>query len=488
MQELDSKIERVVLSAILFSPDKFDEICDSLVAQDFSLPLHVEMFKACENLHRNETPITPEFLCIEMQKSMKVSLDDIALIAAESPIADIDTYVKMIKNSSIKRNLFSPASFMRDESMKPDSIAQNILADIEQKVYALSIQDTNNAFKNAYEVVESTMRLIKENQAKHGALKGINTGFSELNNATTGFNAGELIVIGARPAMGKTALILSMTLKILSSQKGVAIFSLEMPAEQLMTRMLSAKSMVPLQNVRSGSMDDNEFTKLSKSAQELCETHIYIDDNPHLSLAGLRTKLRKLKIKDPSVSIVMIDYLQLMSGMSNANAAARHEIIAEISRGLKNLARELKIPIVALSQLNRALELRDDKRPIMSDLRESGSIEQDADVILFLYRDEVYKERESRNRIAKQKKSKSEDSSVEIEEQYKAPEVHEAELILAKNRNGETRTIKIEYNSKYTLFVDRNEEREIKMAAQSNTALIGDVQTINLNDGVLPKF
>lgn len=488
MQELESKIERVVLSAIIFSPDKFDEICDSVIAQDFSLPLHVAMFKACESLRKSDTPITPELLCVEMQKSMQVSLDDIAMIAAESPIADIDTYVKIIKNSSIKRNLFALASFMRDESMKVDSNSQDILAQIEQKVYALSIQDTSSAFRNAYEVVESTMQLIKNNQAKHGALKGIDTGFQELNSITTGFNSGELIIIGARPAMGKTALILSMTLKILSSGKGVAIFSLEMPAEQLMTRMLSAKSITPLQNIRSGNMDDHEFTKLSKAAQELCETNLYIDDNSYLTLAALRTKLRKLKSKDTSISIVIIDYLQLMSGMANANTTARHEIIAEISRGLKNLARELKIPIIALSQLNRSLESRDDKRPILSDLRESGSIEQDADVIIFLYRHEEYKEQESRQRIAKQKKAKLQDSETEIEERYKAPEVHDAELILAKNRNGETRTIRIEYNSKYTLFADKNEEREIKMAAQTHTALIGDVQTISLNDGALPNF
>lgn len=488
MQDIESKIERVVLSAILFSPDKLDEICDSLVASDFSLPLHITMFKACEALRRHDMPITPELLCIEMQKSMQVSLDDIALIAAESPIADIDTYVTMIKNSSIKRNLFSLASFVRDESMKADSIAQNILAEVEQKIYAMSMQDNTSAFRNAYEVVESTMQLIKENQAKHGALKGIDTGFQELNFVTTGFNGGELIIIGARPAMGKTALILSMTLKILSSGKGVAIFSLEMPAEQLMTRMLSAKSMVPLQHVRSGSMNDDELTNLSQAAQDLCEMNLYIDDNSHLTLAGLRTKLRKLKLKDPSLSIVMIDYLQLMSGMANANTTARHEIIAEISRGLKNLARELKIPIIALSQLNRSLEGRDDKRPILSDLRESGSIEQDADVIVFLYRHEAYKEQESRQRIAKQRKEQKQDSAVEVEERYKAPEVHEAELILAKNRNGETRTIKIEYNSRYTLFVDKNEEREIKMAAQNNTTLVGNVQTIDLNDGVLPQF
>ncbi len=497
MQDLDIKIERVVLSAILFSPDKFDEICDIIKADDFSLPLHVAMFKACESLRKGDITITPELVCNEMSKSIQVTLDDIVYIASESPIADIDSYVDIIKNSSIKRRLFSLASFIRDESLKEQSKAIDVLEEIEKRVYTLSLQDSNSDFKTSQEVIESTLQKIKDNKSKVGILKGIDTGFRELNYVTTGFNVGELIIIGARPSMGKTALILSMALKIVSSGKGVAIFSLEMPAEQLMTRMLSAKSRIPLQNVRSGNMDDNEFSKLTMIAQELCEKNLYINDSSYLTLSALRTNLRKLKAKDTSISIVMIDYLQLMAGVNSANSVARHEIIAEISRGLKNLARELNIPIVALSQLNRSLESRDDKRPILSDLRESGSIEQDADVIIFLYRDEVYKVRESRQRIANQKKQNKQDSNIKIDDIYIPPQIEKAELILAKNRNGETKHIDIQYNGKFTLFEDIDEERDTSMAAHNHTKIIGnEIQTIQLGnfdlgtnqDDELPRF
>lgn len=466
-QDIIGKIERVVLSAILFSPDKFDEICDILSYNDFAFPLHSCMFRACETLNKSNTPITPELICIEMNKSMEVTLDDIAFIIAESPIVDIDSYVRQIKNASLNRSLFSLSSFIRDESLKSSASAMQILEEVEKKVYTLSLQDSSSDFRTAQEVVYATMQIINENKSKLGALKGIDTGFKELNHATTGFNDGELIIIGARPSMGKTALILSMILKIISSGKGVALFSLEMPAEQLMLRMLSARSMVPLQLVRSGDMNDDEVAKLTQASQDLCgHTNFYIDDG-QLSLSSLRTKMRKLKAKDESVGIVMIDYLQLMASMGGMNNSARHEIIGEISRGLKILARELKIPIVALSQLNRTLESRDDKRPILSDLRESGSIEQDADIIIFLYRDEVYKERESKQQVAAAKKKKNQGENVEVGELYKAPEIEKAELILAKNRNGATRTIEILYNKKYTLFQDEHEEREIKMAMQN---------------------
>ena len=482
IQNIIEKIERMVLSAILFSPDKFDEICEVLTYTDFLFPLHSCMFHACEILYKTNMPITSEIVCIEMNKTMQVSLDDIAHISAEFPTANLDTYVEQIKNASINRSLLSLASFIRDESIKSGSIAKDTLEKVEKRLYALSLQDSHTDFRNAEDVILSTIELIKANKAKMGALKGINTGFRDLNIATTGFNPGELIVIGARPSMGKTALILSMALKIISSHKGVAIFSLEMPAEQLMLRMLSAKSMVPLQSVRSGDMNDSEFTKLTQATQDLSShRNLYIDDGSQLTLAGLRTKMRKLKARDNTVSIAMIDYLQLMSGMESMNAkAVRHEFIAEISRGLKNLARELNIPIIALSQLNRMLENRDDKRPILSDLRESGAIEQDADIIIFLYRDEVYKERESKQQIAAAKRKKNQGEEIDIQDPYKAPDIELSELILAKNRNGETRTIEMLYNKKYTLFQDINEEKETQMA-------IANATTYMLNNDMLDE-
>ncbi|MWV62622.1 replicative DNA helicase [Helicobacter saguini] len=461
------KIERVVLSAILFNPDKFDDVADFIESKDFLQPLHAKMFQAFGTLRKENKAVSPEILCMEIKKSMDVSLDDIANIAAESPIADIDTYTKEIKNASMNRALIKLASQIRDESMKDGAQAKDILEIVEKNVYALSLDDYQSDFRDAREVIAAALELIKLNKAREGALKGIDTGFSELNIATTGFNAGDLIVIGARPGMGKTALILSMALKMLASGEGIALFSLEMPGEQLMLRMMSARSQIPLQKLRLGDLDDNELQRLSQTSSELCDkANFYIDDSTNITLAGLRSKIRKLSSKDSGVKVIMIDYLQLMEGAEKSNAWARHEVIAEISRGLKNLAREVKMPIIALSQLNRTLESREDKRPILSDLRESGAIEQDADIIIFLYRDEVYKERESKQNAKKKQKEGVPKEQIEI---HKAPLIEDVELILAKNRNGETKTIKIEYKKQYTLFQDKNEDKLNTLAMQNAT-------------------
>lgn len=457
-------IEEVVLSAITFLPDKYDEIADSIKYSDFMSDFNACMFKAFGTLRAENKAITPELLCVEMNKSMKVSLDDVVLATSHTPVADLESYVAQIKNASINRALVRLATLISTKSTKEGTQAKDTLAEVEKQVYELSMQGYKSDFKNIEEVMKSTLELIKANAAR-GVLKGLDTGFSELNIATTGFNPGELVVIGARPSMGKTALILSIALRMLARGDGIALFSLEMPSEQLMLRMLSARSQIPLQDLRTGGLNDMQLTQLTKTSNDLCQkANLYIDDSPNLTLEGLRSKIRKLSTQDNSVKAVMIDYLQLMIGANDNNTIARHEVIAQISRGLKNLAREVKMPIIALSQLNRTLEGREDKRPILSDLRESGAIEQDADIILFLYRDEVYKERESKQKAKKQEKEGVAKDKIEI---YKAPETEDVELILAKNRNGETKTISIEFKKKYTLFQDKGEDRDAMMAMAS---------------------
>ncbi|STQ86679.1 replicative DNA helicase [Helicobacter muridarum] len=490
MEEVITKIEKIVLSAIFFDKDKFDEIYESISHKDFIMPLHICMFKAFESLQKINMPFTPEIVCIEMQKEMSnITLDDISIVIAESPIANIDSYVEQIKNASINRSLFALASFIRDTSLKPGSKANDILEETQRRIYALSMDNTSNDFRSSIEIIESTMSILENVKNLQGAIKGIDTGFAELNSLTTGFNDGELIIIGARPGMGKTALILSMALKIISSGKGVAIFSLEMPAEQLMLRMLSSRGRIPLQSMRSGSLNDDEWSKLSLISQELCQkNNLYIDDSSGLTLASLRTKLRKLFARDSSVGIVMIDYLQLM-GQNNKENSDRYSIISEISRGLKLLARELNVPIIALSQLNRSVESREDKRPIMSDLRDSGSIEQDADIILFLYRDAYYKERESRNmkKIAIKKKQQGEE--IDIPEVFIAPETEEVDIIVAKNRNGAAGdSVKALYHKKYTLFEDMEESEMTSMAIQNVTTLYLDDTELNTDTSGLPKI
>jgi replicative DNA helicase len=282
-------------------------------------------------------------------------------------------------------------------------------------------------------------------------LIGETTGFEALDRRTTGFNAGDLIIIAARPAMGKTALVLNMALKNVEQGKGVIFFSLEMPAEQLMLRMLAAKTSIPLQNLRKGDLDDQQWSNLSGAFDDLNTKKLFVDDGGSININQLRARVRKLAQNDANnIKLVIIDYLQLMQGTGNKD---RHQEVSDISRGLKMLAREMKIPIIALSQLNRGLENRPDKRPMLSDLRESGAIEQDADIIMFVYRDDVYKERDEA-RKEKEAKDKGEDYKSKF---INKPE-EEAEVIIGKQRNGPIGTVKLNFQKALTRFVDKEND------------------------------
>lgn len=456
-------IEAQILSTILhFGKDIFESVYDFLRASDFSLHLHSCIFKACERLLNENSTIDENTVCLEMQKDMKINLDDIMPIISLSPLSNLETYIKMIKENAIKRELKNLAGFIHKESTSPQNSSDMILDSIESKIFALSMHKDTEGFVKGKEAVIKAIEHIKRVKELQNILIGTDTGFKELNEITTGFNKGELIVIGARPSMGKTALILSMILKTLASGRGVALFNLEMSITELMLRMLSAHSRIPMQDIRKGRLDDREMSKLSQASQYLCsKDSFYIDDGHNLTLSNLRSKLRRLKSQDSNISIAFIDYLQLMQPDKSKNLP-RHEEIAEISRGLKKLARELEIPIVTLAQLNRSLEYRDDKRPILSDLKESGSIEQDADIIMFLYRDEVYKEREHKHRAASARKQGAQGTGGDKQggtqiAPYIIPQVEDVELIVAKNRNGEIRTIKVKFEKQYTAFIDIEE-------------------------------
>ncbi len=295
----------------------------------------------------------------------------------------------------------------------------------------------------------SYIEKMKKMGNKH--LIGETTGFEALDRRTTGFNAGDLIIIAARPAMGKTALVLNMALKNVEAGKGVIFFSLEMPAEQLMLRMLSAKTSIPLQNLRKGDLDDQQWTNLSGAFDDLNTKKLFVDDGGSVNINQLRARVRKLAQNESNnIKLVIIDYLQLMQGTGNKD---RHQEVSDISRGLKMLAREMKIPIIALSQLNRGLENRPDKRPMLSDLRESGAIEQDADIIMFVYRDDVYKERDEA-RKEKEAKDKGEDYKSKF---INKPE-EEAEVVIGKQRNGPIGTVKLNFQKALTRFVDKEND------------------------------
>lgn len=467
MQEHIINIERVVISSIIFSPDIFESVSSELTSHDFIYTPHRDIFETCLYLHHSDLPIDSDLIMQKMPKTKRITQEEMLAILAVNPIANIEAYVSEIKEASMKRDLHSLANLLREKSMDSTHSVETLIEDIEKKIYEISLGKAQGEFKDAEMMVKKTLDFLRDLKNRGNQIVvGLDTGFRELNKCTTGFNKGDLIIIGARTSMGKTTLVLNIAQHLLNEHCGVAIFSLEMPAVQLMLRMLSAQSSIALQNLRVGNLTDSEWSKLSEIADKIAGSSFFVEDGSLLTISQLRSKLRKLKSKHPEVNIAIIDYLQLMAGAKSDN---KQYEISEISRGLKTLARELEMPIIALSQLNRLVESRDDKRPILSDLRDSGSIEQDADVILFLYRDDVYRKRADRERYARLKK---EGKEKDFKPEYQEREVEPAELIVAKNRNGETRTIEIRFNKRFTRFEDIPQEISHEM---SETRIDGEV-------------
>jgi len=440
-------IERAVLSAVIFDPETYEEIAAKLKPHDFYLPFHQHVFAAMEELSVEEKPLDDEFLRSKLNAMGK--FDEVAMLdlLSANPITNTSAYMKEIKAKSSKRALATLATEIRKVTIEDDLPADEVMNLVEKKLYEITQNSTSNDFREAKEITLAMMTEIERLKALgNSKLIGTDTGFRNLNDKTSGFGKGDLVIIAARPAMGKTALVLNMALKAIERNEGVAFFSLEMPAEQLMLRLLSAKTSIPLQALRVGDLKDEQWSHLSAATQDLSQKKLFVDDGGYATIHHVRSKLRKLKTQHPEISVAIIDYLQLMSGEGKEG---RQQEVSEISRGLKQLARELQIPIVALSQLNRGVESRDNKRPMLSDLRESGAIEQDADIILFVYRDDVYREAQEKE---KEMKAKAEGKPYESEFRKKSEE--DAEIIIGKQRNGPTGTVNLVFQKNFTRFVD----------------------------------
>ncbi len=456
MELYNLDIERGVLSAILFDGKVYEDVASILKPQDFYLPFHQYVFEAMEELYKKDYPIDEVFLRDFLTKQNRFDEELFLEILGTAPIEAVEAYAKEIKDLAVKRELIHLSNEIKKIVLEEDKRAIEEVEEIQGKLFAIATSNLAGDFKNSFSIITKTLEYIEEQKKKKNQIvTGLDTGFSELNRMTSGFGEGDLIIIAARPSMGKTAFALNLALNVLKQDKGVAIFSLEMPAEQLMLRMLSAAGNIPLQDLRRGNLSPEEWSKLSELADEFSQKPLFVDDEGNVNIHTIRAKLRKLKIQNPSLSLAIIDYLQLIS----SDQRERHLAIAEISRSLKLLARELQIPIIALSQLNRSLESRPNKRPMLSDLRESGAIEQDADIIMFIYRDDVYKAMEARQ---KQKEALEKGKAVEVDFQEK--EVEDAEIIIGKQRNGPTGTVEMLFHKKYTLFTDKySEVKEIQM-------------------------
>ncbi len=365
-------IERAVLSAIIFDPQIFEEIASKLQPHDFYLPFHQHLFGAMEELTREDKPIDEEFLKSKLNATNNYNEVALLDILSANPISNTNAYLGEIKSRSSKRALATLATTIRKVTIEDDLPVDEVMNMVEKKLYEITQNSTSEDFREAKDI---TLAMLEEmNRLKalgNSKLLGTDTGFKNLNDRTQGFGKGDLIIIAARPAMGKTSLVLNITQKAIEREEGIAFFSLEMPAEQLMLRLLSTETSIPLQQLRIGDLTDEEWSRLSMATDKMATRKLFVDDGGYATIHHVRSKLRKLKSQHPEISMAIIDYLQLMSG---DNKEGRQQVISEISRGLKQLARELEIPIIALSQLNRGVESRDNKRPMLSDLRESGCL------------------------------------------------------------------------------------------------------------------
>jgi len=371
-------IERAVLSSILFSPEIIEDVLGVLKPTDFYLPAHQKIFATMQLLHSQDLPIDEEFIRTKIKQnksSIEKDFDDSILIEilSANPISNTSAYIEQIKDSSVKRELASLANSIKKVAIEDELPSSEALDFVQNELYKISVNSANSELKDMTVITNETISYIKRmKEMGNKFLTGETTGFEDLDRRTTGFNGGDLVIVAARPAMGKTAFTLNMALKNVELGKGVIIFSLEMPSEQLMLRLLSAKTSIPLQNLRKGDLDDMQWSRLTAALEDLRTKKLFVDDGGSVNINQLRARVRKLASnQDNKISMVIIDYLQLMTG--SGAGKDRHLEVSEISRGLKMLARELKIPVIALSQLNRGLENRPDKRPMLSDLRESGS-------------------------------------------------------------------------------------------------------------------
>ncbi|MFK5938503.1 MAG: replicative DNA helicase [Sulfurimonas sp.] len=439
--------ERSILSSIIFEPSQFDELSVALKEDDFYLPSHKDIFKVMLTLLQRDQPIDEEFIKKELTRAKKFDEQVLLEILSANPISNTTAYVKEIRDKSLKRHLLTLTTEIKRVTVEEELPAEEVVDIVEKKLYEITQDSQTSDFKDSPKMTFDTMEYIKEMKARGDTvLVGVDTGFAELNKMTTGFGKGDLVIIAARPAMGKTSFILNTVNSLVLNGKGVAFFSLEMPAEQLMLRLLSIQTSIPLQQLRLGDMNDNQWSSLNGAIDRMNSAKLFVDDQGSLNINQLRSKLRKLKNQHPEIEIAVIDYLQIMQGVGTQD---RHLQVSEISRGLKMLARELEMPVVALSQLNRGLEGRNDKRPMLSDIRESGSIEQDADIILFVYRDDVYLYKEEKER---EKAAKAEGKDFVSE--YVEKEEEDAEIIIGKQRNGPTGHVKLVFQKKLTRFVD----------------------------------
>jgi replicative DNA helicase len=438
--------EQAVLGAIFLDPSALTLASEILIPEDFYRAAHQKIFNSMLKLADKGEPV--DLVTVTKELADAKILEEVGGVSYLSDLANsvptaanIEYYAKIVEEKSILRRLIRTATNIAQEGYNREDDVDGLLDEAERNIMEVAQRKNTGSFQNIKDILVKTYDNIEMLHHRKGEITGIPTGFTELDRMTAGFQRNDFIIVAARPSVGKTAFALNIAQNVATkTDENVAIFSLEMGADQLVMRMLCAEGNINAQNLRTGNLTPEDWGKLTMAMGSLSNAGIYIDDTPGIKVSEIRAKCRRLK-QERGLGLVLIDYLQLIQG-SGRNRENRQQEVSEISRSLKALARELEVPVIALSQLSRGVEQRQDKRPMMSDIRESGSIEQDADIVAFLYRDDYYdKETENKNII---------------------------EIIIAKQRNGPVGTVQLAFVKEYNKFVNlerRFEESNIPPGA-----------------------
>ena len=428
----DLEAEQAVLGCMLTDKDSVISAVETLTEEDFYREDNKLIYKAILNLYNRAAPVDIITLKDELSSMGKLDaiggLEYLAELPEKVPTTtNVERYIKIVEEKSTLRSLIRTANDIINLGYDPTEDVEDIMDNAEKKIFNIMQKKNQTGYSSIKDILVDSFTELEDLYNRKQHVTGVPTGFIDLDNRTAGLHNSDLILVAARPAMGKSAFALNIaTNAAISAGTGVAIFSLEMSKEQMANRILGSVAMVDGNSIRTGRIADDDWIKLATASGELSQTGIYIDDTPGISVMEIRAKCRKLKM-EKNIGLVVIDYLQLVQG-SNKRAGSREQEISEISRSLKILAKEINVPVIALSQLSRAPEQRPDHRPMLSDLRESGAIEQDADIVMFLYRDDYYNQDSEKKNIA--------------------------EVIIAKHRAGSTGTVELAWLGNYTKFAN----------------------------------
>lgn len=425
----NAEAEQTVLASCMIDHIAVEKVVNLLSYDDFYYEANKEIYDSIKQIHLQNIPVDAVTVFEELKKRGKIDyvggFEYLATLTENIITSkNVEAYCNIIREKSTLRKLIDASSEIIEKGYKENDDVQKIIELAESRIFAISQNRSINSFAEIKEVLMTVFNQLEERSKSGGGLTGLTTGYTDLDRMTSGLQRSDLILLAARPSMGKTALALNIAMNAVKAGSSVALFSLEMSKEQYVQRIISMESMVDSTKLRTGDLNDEDWTRLINTMSLISNYNVYIDDTPSVSLFEMMSKCRRLKI-EKGLDLIVVDYLQLMSdGGKNDN---RQQEISNISRGLKAMARELNCPVMALSQLSRAPELRNDHRPIMSDLRESGAIEQDADVVMMLYRDEYYHKEESERKGI-------------------------TDVIITKQRNGPVGTVELAWIGQYTKF------------------------------------